>query len=133
MTGNIFIVEDELDFIDIYRRIFETIGVKIVGHARSGEEALEKLAKSTKRPDLIIMDNHLPGINGVETTVRILKIDPTASVLFVSVDDQVRLLALESGAVDFISKPFSLEKFISSVTKYCKGSDGRVRTRKVRT
>ena len=133
MTGNIFVVDDEPDFIDIYRRIFETIGVKIVGHAKSGEEALENLAKLTKRPDLIIMDNHLPGITGVETTVRILEIDPTASVLFVSVDEQVRHLALKSGAVDFISKPFSLEKLVSSVMKYCEGSDGWVSSRKVRT
>ena len=133
MTGNIFVVDDELDFIDIYRRIFETSGVKIVGHAKSGEEALENLAKLTKRPDLIIMDNHLPGITGVETTVRILEIDPTASVLFVSVDEQVRHLALKSGAVDFISKPFSLEKLVSSVMKYCEGSDGWVSSRKVRT
>ena len=133
MTGNIFVVDDEPDFIDIYRRIFETIGVKIVGHAKSGEEALENLAKLTKRPDLIIMDNHLPGITGVETTVRILEIDPTASVLFVSVDEQVRHLALKSGAVDFISKPFSLEKLVSSVMKYCERSDGRASLRKVRT
>jgi CheY-like chemotaxis protein len=133
LTGNIFVVDDEPDFIDIYRRIFETIGVKIVGHAKSGEEALENLAKLTKRPDLIIMDNHLPGITGVETTVRILEIDPTASVLFVSVDEQVRHLALKSGAVDFISKPFSLEKLVSSVMKYCEGSDGWVSSRKVRT
>jgi len=133
LTGNIFVVDDEPDFIDIYRRIFETIGVKIVGHAKSGEEALENLAKLTKRPDLIIMDNHLPGITGVETTVRILEIDPTASVLFVSVDEQVRHLALKSGAVDFISKPFSLEKLVSSVMKYCERSDGRASLRKVRT
>ena len=133
MTGNIFVVEDEIDFIDIYRRIFETIGVEIQDYAQSGEEALEKLAKSTTRPDLIIMDHHLPGITGIDATVRILEIDPTASVLFVSVDEQVRRLALKSGAVDFISKPFPLDMFITSVTKYCKGSDGRVRTRKSRS
>jgi len=133
LTGNVFVVEDELDFIDIYRRILETIGVKILGYAQSGEEALEKLAKSTSRPDLIIMGHHLPGITGIDTTIRILEIDPTASVLFVSVDEQVRRLALKSGAVDFISKPFPLDMFITSVTKYIKGSDGRVRTRKSRS
>jgi CheY-like chemotaxis protein len=133
LTGNIFVVEDDLDFIDIYRRIFETIGVKILGYAQSGEEALEKLAKSTSDPDLIIMDHHLQGITGIDTTVRILKIDPTASILFVSVDERVRNLALKSGAVDFISKPFSLDVFITSVTKYSKESDGRVRTRKSRS
>jgi CheY-like chemotaxis protein len=133
LTGNVFIVEDEPDFIDIYRRIFEPTGVRIMGHARSGEEALEKLAKSTHRPDLIIMDHHLPGMTGVDTTLKILEADPTASVLFVSVDDHVRRLALESGAVGFISKPFSLEKFISSVIRHCGGSDGRIRTRKERT
>ncbi len=133
MTGDIFVVDDELDFIDIYRRIFETVGVRIFDYAQSGEEALEKLAKSTKRPDLIIMDHHLPGITGIDTTVRILEKDPTVSVLFVSVDEQVKHLALKSGAVDFISKPFTLDTFISRVMKYSEGSDGRIRTRKARS
>jgi len=133
LTGDIFVVDDELDFIDIYRRIFETVGVRIFDYAQSGEEALEKLAKSTKRPDLIIMDHHLPGITGIDTTVRILEKDPTVSVLFVSVDEQVKHLALKSGAVDFISKPFTLDTFISRVMKYSEGSDGRIRTRKARS
>jgi DNA-binding response OmpR family regulator len=133
LTGDIFVVDDELDFIDIYRRIFETVGVRIFDYAQSGEEALEKLAKSTKRPDLIIMDHHLPGITGIDTTVRILEKDPTVSILFVSVDEQVKHLALKNGAVDFISKPFTMDTFISRVMKYSEGSDGRIRTRKARS
>jgi DNA-binding response OmpR family regulator len=133
LTGDIFVVDDELDFIDIYRRIFETVGVRIFDYAQSGEEALEKLAKSTKKPDLIIMDHHLPGITGIDTTVRILEKDPTVSILFVSVDEQVKHLALKNGAVDFISKPFTMDTFISRVMKYSEGSDGRIRTRKARS
>ena len=116
-------MEDELGFIDIYRRIFDSLNFNIVGWAQSGEEAVEKLTKLEMRPDIIIMDNRLPGMSGVDTTVKILETNPTASILFVSVDEGSKERALKSGAVGFLRKPFSLQDFISSVTRYATKSD----------
>lgn len=125
MTGDIFVVEDQRDFVDIYQRIFDRMGLRMAGWARSGEEAIEKLAKLAKRPEQIIMDNLLPGMSGVDTTIKILEIDPMTSVLFVSVDERAKQLALRSGAIGFLEKPFLLEDFISYV-KSAVESDRRI-------
>ena len=117
-------MEDEPGFIDIYHRILDSIGFKMAGWAHSGEEAVEKLAESARKPDLIIMDNRLPGMSGVDTTAKILETCPTARVLFVSVDERAKEQALKSGAVGFLCKPFSLQDFISSVTRYATRSNG---------
>lgn len=73
------------------------------------------------RPDLVIMDYRLQGMNGVETMVEMLKIEPPTKVLFVSADEKAREMAMENGAVDFIQKLFSLQEFIAAVTK-CAGA-----------
>ena len=115
MAPRIFVVEDETAFVDVYQKIFDIINFEIADWAYTGEEAVEKYRARTKDPDLIIMDHRLPGMNGVETMLQIIRMDPTAKVLFVSADETARKLSLDNGAVGFLLKPFSLVGFITSV------------------
>jgi len=115
MTSLIFVIEDENSFIDVYDRLFQILDAKTVDWAFSGEEAIEKFKKAGGRPDLIIMDQRLPKMNGVDTMVEIHRIDPTAKVIFVSADGSVKKKALDNGAVDFIQKPFSIDEFVSVI------------------
>ena len=117
----IFVVEDEKAFVDVYQKIFDIMDFEIAEWAYSGEEAVSKFKNMKERPALIIMDHRLPKMNGVETMIEILRIDPTSKVLFVSADERARKLAMDNGALDFIQKPFSLAQFISIVTK-CAGA-----------
>lgn len=120
MKTKIFVVEDEKAFVDVYQKIFDIIDFEIADWAYSGEEAVGKFRNMKERPALIIMDHRLPKMNGVETMIEILQMDPGAKVLFVSADERARRLAMDNGALDFIQKPFSLAQFISIVTK-CAG------------
>lgn len=120
MKTRIFVVEDEKAFVDVYQKIFDIINFEIADWAYSGEEAVTMFKKMKERPALIIMDHRLPKMNGVETMVEILQVDPKAKVLFVSADERARKLAMDNGAIDFIQKPFSLAQFISTITK-CAG------------
>lgn len=120
MKPRVFVVEDEKAFVDVYQKIFEIIQFEIFDWAFSGEEAVEKYRAMKTRPDLIIMDHRLPKISGVETMTEILQMDPAAKVLFVSADERAKKLAMDSGAIDFIQKPFSLSQFISTITR-CAG------------
>jgi DNA-binding response OmpR family regulator len=115
VAPRIFVVEDETAFVDVYQKIFDIINFEIADWAYTGEEAVEKYRARTKDPDLIIMDHRLPGMNGVETMLQIIRMDPTAKVLFVSADETARKLSLDNGAVGFLLKPFSLVGFITSV------------------
>ena len=96
--------------------------LEIMDWAFSGEEALEKLRAMKSRPDLVIMDHRLPRMNGVETMIEILQLDPRAKVLFVSADEKARKLAMENGAADFILKPFSIAEFTEKLAKLAKKS-----------
>jgi two-component system chemotaxis response regulator CheY len=111
----VFIVEDDRMIIETYREILRIYGFEVVGWAYNGEEAIRKFEKLNPRPDVIIMDHRLPMKNGVETTEEILRIDPSAKVLFVSADTTSRSPALSAGALGFLRKPFELKEFVATI------------------
>ena len=76
------VIEDEEPIQELIKEYLSPLKLEIY-QAFSGEEGIEKyreLLEKKKRPDIVIMDLKLPGIDGVETTKRILKIDPEANV-----------------------------------------------------
>ncbi|MFH1470000.1 MAG: chemotaxis protein CheB [Pseudomonadota bacterium] len=111
---DVLIVEDSRVTRDYLVYLLEQAGdLRVVGAVESGEAALAFLAHT--RPDVILMDIHLPGIDGLETTRRILATDPvpivvcTASTRFTQVHDAMR--ALDAGALAVLRKPAGLGDF----------------------
>ena len=115
MTARIFIVDDERTMVEILREILVMNGFDVLGWAYDGEEAVRKYASFVPPPDIVIMDHRLPARNGVEVMAEILKLDPSARVLFVSADISARRSALAGGAVGFILKPFGMREFLATV------------------
>lgn len=115
MSLKVFIVEDDRMVIETYREILKIYGFEVVGWSYNGEEAIKKFENLNPRPDVIIMDHRLPMKNGVETTEDILRIDPSAKVLFVSADTTSRSQALSVGAAGFLRKPFELKEFVATI------------------
>ena len=67
MTVRVLLVDDQPPFLDAARAVIETLDeFEVIGEAATGEEAL--LATEDFKPDLVVMDIHLPGINGLEAT-----------------------------------------------------------------
>ncbi len=87
----------------------------LVGEASTGESALQ-LAE-TARPDLVIMDIHLPDISGIETTRRIVQLLPQVKVIVFSSDPARRLVdeALQAGACGYIFKQSAVEELIQAI------------------
>jgi len=79
----------------------------IIDYAKNGEEAVKKFQKFIIKPDLIVMDYHMPYKNGLEATQAILEIDRTANIVIVSGDSTIKQKALASGAICFKEKPFN--------------------------
>ena len=79
-------------------------GFRVVGEARDGVEALKKVAEL--KPDLVLMDIHMPGINGLEATRKICESFPSTKVviLTVSEDDKDIFEAIKCGAAGFLLK-----------------------------
>lgn len=86
--------------------INETPGLRVIGEARNGEEALQMT--QTLRPDVVSMDINMPRLDGLEATRRIMQICPTPVVVVSSLLDQevdLSFQALQAGALAVVEKP----------------------------
>jgi len=97
--------------------------LQIVGEARNGREALD-LAEQL-RPDVVFLDVHMPGMNGVEAA-RLMS--PDVQVVFVTAYEQYAVAAFEHGAIDYLVKPFDPERLASSIARLRKRLDERQRS-----
>lgn len=105
---NLFIVDDDKDILRLYSLHFELNGINVVGKANNGIEAVEKITNSIVKPDVILIDYHMPIINGIETSKLILKIDKSFKIIMISGDPSIRENALSNGILDFYEKPNNL-------------------------
>lgn len=105
MSVRVLIVDDQEPFRAVAREVVEAAGdFEVVGEAESGEESVV-LARSL-RPDLVLMDVNLPGIDGPEATRRILAKASATKVFLLSTyeEDQLAEIARECGAAGYVSK-----------------------------
>ena len=113
MPETILIVEDELALRDTltYNLKKDGFTVEAVGDGRSALESARKL-----KPDLIILDIMLPEIDGFEVA-RILRKEMTMPILMLTArDDEIdRVVGLEVGADDYLTKPFSMRELMARV------------------
>ena len=85
-----------------------------VATAASGEEALEAIAH--QNPDVVIVDLILPGMDGIELTRRIREQSPVPIIVLSAIgDERKKVEALESGADDYVTKPFGIEELAARV------------------
>ena len=119
MTGDILIVDDMPENLRMLGQILEREGFK-VRLAPDGEFALNAAAK--RRPDMILMDIRMPGIDGLETSRRLKAMPELRDVplLFLSASDEPeqRLESFRAGGVDFIPKPFNAEEVLARVSTH---------------
>jgi DNA-binding NarL/FixJ family response regulator len=105
MTVQVLICDDQEVFRSAAREVVNAAhGFEVVGQVETGEESV--VAAGRLRPDLVLMDVHLPGIDGLEASRRIRAADPRVAVLLLSTYDPEEFAAriAGSGAIAFISK-----------------------------
>ena len=115
----LYVEDDQYNFVLVERTLSVLEGVEVV-HAQTAAEGLEMAHRDP--PDLVLMDLHLPGMDGLEMT-RTLKADKDlAQVPVVALTANVmkgeRERALEAGCDDFVAKPFNLRSFRELVARY---------------
>jgi two-component system phosphate regulon response regulator PhoB len=109
----ILVVDDEPDLLELVRVNLDQSGLR-VDTAQSGREALEKLRQSP--PDLLILDLMLPDVSGTEICRRV-RSDPDLAhlpiiMLTAKADEVDRVVGLELGADDYVTKPFSPRELV---------------------
>lgn len=112
-SAKILVVDDEPQLRRVMRGALSKQGY-IVGDARNGESALEMLRKD--RYDLVILDRNMPGIGGVETCHTIRQhSDIGIIMLTVRKAEADRIEALDAGADDYVTKPFSMPELLARI------------------
>jgi class 3 adenylate cyclase len=117
----VLIVDDLEDNLKVLSETLQEHGYHPL-QAKSGERALQIAAKAL--PDLILLDVMMPGMDGYET-IRALKADPVTAdipVIFISALGQIedKVKGFQSGAVDYVSKPFQKEEVLARVGTHMK-------------
>lgn len=126
MSAKILIVDDEADILTLLKYNLEKAGFKVI-HAKDGPDAIE-LAKK-ERPALIILDIMLPSMEGTEVCKIIKKDSGTGDIPVIMLtakgEEVDRIIGLELGAEDYITKPFSPRELILRVKAVLKRWHGK--------
>ena len=113
-SQRVLIVDDDPELRQFLRGELELEGYSC-GEASSGQQALSKLRNASW--DLVLLDWSLPDFSGVEVCRRLHKGQPAPQVLMLTAHDDIgeRVEALDAGADDYLTKPFSLEELLARV------------------
>ena len=120
-TRTILVVDDEPRIVDLARDYLEHAGFRVIA-ATDGAMALETARR--ERPDLVVLDLGLPGLDGLDVT-KALRADGSIPIVMVTArDDELdKLLGLELGADDYLTKPFSPRELVARVKAVLRRAD----------
>ena len=112
--GKILLVDDDAHICDLLEEHFAEQGYQ-VARARDGREALA--AAAGDRPDVVVLDVGLPGINGLEVLRRLHHQDPSIAVIMISgnADATLGRSTLNLGAIDYVFKPLDFDRLDRAV------------------
>ncbi|MBO5237447.1 MAG: response regulator [Lachnospiraceae bacterium] len=117
MAKNILICDDAAFMRMMIKDILTKNGYNVVAEAENGLKAVEKYQET--KPDLVLMDITMPEMDGIQALKKIKSVDPNASVVMCSAMGQQAMVieSIQSGARDFIVKPFQPDRVLEAVKK----------------
>ena len=117
MAKNILICDDVAFMRMMIKDILTKNGYNIAGEAENGKVAVDKYVET--KPDLVMMDITMPEMDGIQALKKIKETDPGATVIMCSAMGQQAMVieSIQSGAKDFIVKPFQADRVLEAVKK----------------
>lgn len=108
VLGRLLIVDDEAPVLEVLSEYFTAQGYE-VETALSGADALAAVRR--RRPDLVLLDIRMPGMDGMEVLRRLQQVDAALAVVMVTANEDLALAreTLRIGAFDYVSKPFDFD------------------------
>ena len=115
--AKIMICDDAAFMRMMIKDILTKNGYEIAAEAENGAVAVDKYQDA--KPDLVLMDITMPDMDGIQALKKIKEIDPNANIIMCSAMGQQAMVieAIQSGAKDFIVKPFQAERVLEAVKK----------------
>ena len=126
MKKKILVVDDEKDIVELISYNLEQEGFAVI-KAYDGQMAWERV--KTAKPDLVVLDLMIPGIHGLEVC-KLIRRDATTQnlpiIMLTAKSDQVdKILGLELGADDYVTKPFNVRELIARIRAVLRRYEGR--------
>ena len=120
----ILLVDDEPPIIQLARMYLERAGFR-VQEANDGESAIEAVAQS--QPALVVLDVMLPKLDGFEVCRRLRSADNSVAIIMLTARDEDidKIIGLELGADDYLTKPFNPRELVARVKAILRRSDGK--------
>ena len=117
MAKSILICDDAAFMRMMIKDILTKNGYNIAGEAENGLKAVDKYQET--KPDLVMMDITMPEMDGIQALKKIKAADPSANVIMCSAMGQQAMVieSIQSGAKDFIVKPFQADRVLEAVKK----------------
>jgi two-component system chemotaxis response regulator CheY len=117
LAGTILIVDDAAFMRMMIKDVLTKNGFEVIGEAENGKVAIERYKEL--QPDLVIMDITMPEMNGIDALKGIKAVNSAAKVVMCSAMGQQAMVieAIQSGAKDFIVKPFQADRVCEAVRK----------------
>ena len=112
-AGRILVIDDEPQIRRLMRTTLIGAGYEIED-ARTGEEGIEKMSRF--RPDLVLLDINMPGMGGL-AACKMIRADKNVAIIMLTVRDseEDKVAALDAGADDFVTKPFSTPELLARI------------------
>ena len=121
MTDTILVVDDEQKIIDLARMYIEQEGYHVES-ATNGQKALEKILSD--EPALVVLDLMLPGLDGLEVCRRVRSESDVPIIMLTARSDDIdKIVGLELGADDYLTKPFNPRELVSRIKAILRRSE----------
>lgn len=120
-TGRLLLVDDDAGALQAMRRVLRDAGYEVFT-ADNGSEGLKKFFRAKGRFDLVLTDQSMPAMTGMDMAVRILEHDPASKVIICTghVEPNLEAQAMKAGVAGFVMKPMSPRVLVENVNKYCR-------------
>jgi two-component system response regulator MprA len=127
MASHVLVVDDDEQIRTPLRRLLALEGYS-VATAANGEDALKQAAE--RFPDLVVLDVMMPGLDGIEVCRRMRASDTRLCIIMLTARDAVpdRVLGLETGADDYVVKPFAFQELLARVRGCLRRREGSAQT-----
>lgn len=117
MAKSVLICDDAAFMRVMIKDILTKNGYDVAGEAENGLKAIEKYNET--KPDLVMMDITMPEMDGIQALKKIKEVDAAANIIMCSAMGQQAMVieSIQSGAKDFIVKPFQADRVLEAVKK----------------